>query len=73
MNDNLYTYTPIFIDVTKKEVKAYDYSFKNGKGAKHKIPFEITIQLESKSFMKSVCSENVDYDMIFEMKEVEKL
>ena len=42
VNDNLYTYTPIFIDVTKKEVKAYDYSFKNGKGAKHKIPFEIT-------------------------------
>lgn len=41
VNDNLYTYQTIFIEVTKKEVKAYDYNYKRGKGMKHKYPFEI--------------------------------
>lgn len=41
VNDNLYTYEPIFVEVTKKEVKAYEYSYQKGKGLKHKYPFEI--------------------------------
>lgn len=37
VNDNSYVYQKIFIEVTKKEVKAYEYSYKSGKGIKHKM------------------------------------
>ena len=41
VNDHLYQYDQILVDVTPNEVKAYQYNFKTGKGLKHKYPFEI--------------------------------
>jgi hypothetical protein len=46
VNDNLYVYQPIFLDVKENEIKAYDYDFKNGKGFKHRYPFEINASLK---------------------------
>ena len=42
VNDNLYHYNPIFLEVTEKGSKAYEYSYINGKKEKHKNPFEIS-------------------------------
>ena len=37
VNDNAFVYQKMFVEVTKKEVKAYEYSYKSGKGIKHKM------------------------------------
>ncbi len=41
MNDSLYQYEQVLVEVRQAEVKAYQYNFKSGKGLKHKHPFEI--------------------------------
>ena len=48
VNDILYAYQPIFLDVKEDEIKAYEYNFKNGKGMKHRYPFEINSMLKIK-------------------------
>ncbi len=41
VNDNVYDYETILIEVENDEVKAYQYSIKNGKGLKLKYPIQI--------------------------------
>ena len=41
VNDDLYSYQPILLDVKEDEVKAYDYNYRYGKGPKHKYPVTI--------------------------------
>lgn len=41
VNDYLYQYEQVLVEVTPVGVKAYQYNLKNGKGLKHKTPFEI--------------------------------
>ena len=41
VNDDLYSYQPMFLDVKENEIKAYDYNYRYGKGAKHKYPVVI--------------------------------
>ena len=41
VNDDLYSYQPMFLDVKEDEVKVYDYNYRYGKGAKHKYPVVI--------------------------------
>ena len=41
VNDDLYSYQPILLDVREDEVKAYDYNYRYGKGPKHKYPVTI--------------------------------
>ena len=41
VNDDLYSYQPILLDVKEDEVKAYDYNYRYGKGPKHKYPLTI--------------------------------
>jgi hypothetical protein len=41
VNDDLYNYQPMFLDVKGDEVKVYDYNFRYGKGPKHKYPVVI--------------------------------
>lgn len=48
VNDILYAYQPIFLDVKEDEIKAYEYNFKNGKGMKHRYPFEINSMFKIK-------------------------
>ena len=48
VNDILYAYQSIFLDVKEDEIKAYEYNFKNGKGMKHRYPFEINSMFKIK-------------------------
>ena len=48
VNDILYAYQPIFLDVKEDEIKAYEYNFKNGKGMKHRYPFQINSMFKIK-------------------------
>ena len=41
VNDDLYNYPAMFLDVKEDEVKAYDYNYRYGKGSKHKYPVTI--------------------------------
>ena len=41
VNDALFQYDQVLIEVTPSEVKAYQYNYKTGKGLKHKYPFEM--------------------------------
>lgn len=41
VNDYLYHYEQVLVEVNPTEVKAYQYNLKSGKGLKHKMPFEI--------------------------------
>jgi hypothetical protein len=41
VNDYLYQYEQVLVEITPSEVKAYQYNLKTGKGLKHKTPFEI--------------------------------
>jgi hypothetical protein len=41
VNDNIYQYETILVDVSKEEVRAYQYNHRVGKGLKLKYPFEI--------------------------------
>ena len=41
VNDDLYLYQPMFLDVKEDEVKVYDYNYRYGKGPKHKYPVVI--------------------------------
>ncbi len=41
VNDDLYNYQPMFLDVKEDEVKVYDYNYRYGKGPKHKYPVVI--------------------------------
>ena len=38
VNDDLFNYQQMFLDVKDDEIKAYDYNFRYGKGSKHKYP-----------------------------------
>ena len=41
VNDDLYNYQPMFLDVKEDDVKVYDYNYRYGKGPKHKYPVVI--------------------------------
>ena len=41
VNDDLYDYPTMFLDVKEDEIKAYDYNYRYGKGPKHKYPVVI--------------------------------
>ncbi len=41
VNDYVYLYEQVLVEVTPSEVRAYQYNIKTGKGLKHKYPFEI--------------------------------
>lgn len=41
VNDDLYSYQPMLLDVKEDEIKAYDYNYRYGKGPKHKYPVVI--------------------------------
>ena len=41
VNDDLFSYQPMFVDVKEDEVKVYDYNYRYGKGPKHKYPVVI--------------------------------
>ena len=41
VNDDIYSYQPMFLDVKEDEVKVYDYNYRYGKGPKHKYPIVI--------------------------------
>ena len=45
VNDYLWQYDQVLVEVSEKEVKAYQYSIKSGKGLKHRMPFEIQPQM----------------------------
>ncbi len=45
MNDYLWQYDQVLVEVSEKEVKAYQYNIRSGKGLKHKMPFEIQPQM----------------------------
>ncbi len=48
VNDYLYSYQQVLVEVTDREVKAYQYNYKTGKGLKHKIPFLIHREMKLK-------------------------
>jgi len=60
VNDNIYDYETILIEVENEEVKTYQYSIKNGKGLKLKYPIvirpllKIVYEEESPSILSSV-------------------
>ena len=41
VNDDLYNYQPMLLDVKDDDVKVYDYNFRYGKGPKHRYPVVI--------------------------------
>ena len=41
VNDDLYSYQPMLLDVKEDEIKVYDYNYRYGKGPKHKYPVTI--------------------------------
>lgn len=41
VNDYMYQYEQVLVEVNGSEVKAYQYLLHKGKGLKHKLPFEI--------------------------------
>ena len=41
VNDDLFDYPTMFLDVKEDEIKAYDYNYRYGKGSKHKYPVVI--------------------------------
>ena len=41
VNDDLYSYQPMLLDVKEEGIKAYDYNYRYGKGPKHKYPVVI--------------------------------
>lgn len=41
MNDYLFQYEQVLVEVTSTEVKAYQYNLKSGKGLKHKLPLDL--------------------------------
>ena len=41
VNDDLYDYPTMFLDVKEDEIKVYDYNYRYGKGPKHKYPVVI--------------------------------
>ena len=41
VNDDLYQYQTMFLDVKEDEIKSYEYNYRYGKGTKHKYPFTI--------------------------------
>jgi hypothetical protein len=48
VNDYLFQYEQVLVEVSQNDVKAYQYHIKNGKGLKHKYPFEINPTLQIK-------------------------